>query len=173
MKRFLVAPVAALAALSVLLTPTHAPTRAWATSASIAAGRKHITINLRRERLRAWDGHKVVFSTPVTTGDRYLPTPTGHFTVYAKFSPYTMISPWPQGDYRWYPPSRMSFAMEFQRGYFIHDAPWRSVYGKGSNGGTQPGTNYGGSHGCVNVPYNAERFLYFWAPIGTPVHVVP
>jgi lipoprotein-anchoring transpeptidase ErfK/SrfK len=140
--------------------------------ASHAAVVKKITISIVRERLRAWQNGRVVMSTPVTTGDRALPTPTGWYHIYAKFSPYTMISPWPQGDYRWYPPSRMSFAMEFLRGYFIHDAPWRSVYGKGSNAGTQPGTNYGGTHGCVNVPLSAMRFLYSWAPPGTPVHIV-
>jgi lipoprotein-anchoring transpeptidase ErfK/SrfK len=137
-----------------------------------AAVVKRITVNVVRERLRAWEGNRVVLSTPVTTGDRSLPTPLGHYTVYARYSPYTMISPWPRGDWRWYPPSHMSFAMEFARGYFIHDAPWRSVYGPGSNAGTAPGTNYGGTHGCINVPYTAMRFLYSWAPAGTPVHIV-
>jgi lipoprotein-anchoring transpeptidase ErfK/SrfK len=138
-----------------------------------AGAYKHITISLFRQRLRAWDGNRVVLSTPVTTGDRLLPTPIGRFTLYAKYSPYTMISPWPAGDWRYYPPSSMNFAMEFANGYFIHDAPWRSVYGRGSNAGTAPGTNYGGTHGCVNVPYDAMRFLYAWAPDGTPVHIVP
>jgi lipoprotein-anchoring transpeptidase ErfK/SrfK len=133
---------------------------------------KRITVNVRRERLRAWEGNRVVLVTPITSGDRLLPTPLGRFNVYAKFSPYTMISPWPRGDFRWYAPARMSFAMEFANGYFLHDAPWRSVYGPGSNAGTQPGTNYGGTHGCVNVPYNAMRFLYYWATPGTPVHIV-
>jgi lipoprotein-anchoring transpeptidase ErfK/SrfK len=140
---------------------------------SHAAGFKRITINVRRERLRAWDGNQVVLVAPVTTGNRLMPTPLGYFRIYAKYSPYTMISPWPRGDWRWYPPSRMSFAMEFARGYFVHDAPWRSVYGPGSNTGSQPGTNYGGTHGCVNVPYSAMRFLYTWAPPGTLVHIVP
>ena len=163
-----------IAAITFLVSSAHlaggvAPAQA---STSQATAFKHITINVVRERLRAWEGNKVVLITPVTTGDRILPTPTGYFRVYAKFSPYTMVSPWPRGDYRWYPPSRMSFAMEFARGFFIHDAPWRSVYGRGSNAGTQPGTNYGGTHGCVNVPYNAMRFLYSWAPMGTPVHIV-
>ena len=63
--------------------------------------------------------------------------------------------------------------MEFQSaGYFIHDAPWRSVYGPGSDGPGQPGTNYGGTHGCVNVPLDVAAFLYGWASIGTPVVVV-
>jgi lipoprotein-anchoring transpeptidase ErfK/SrfK len=162
-------PVVSLLCLSVTAVGAAQPARAASAQAGIA---KRITVNVVRERLRAWEGNRVVLSTPVTTGDRLLPTPTGYFRLYAKFSPYTMISPWPKGDYRWYPPSRMSFAMEFARGYFIHDAPWRSVYGRGSNAGTQPGTNYGGTHGCVNVPYAAMRFLYSWATPGTLVHIV-
>lgn len=142
-------------------------------TAAHASSWKRITISLFRQRLRAWEGDRVVLVTPVTTGNRLLPTPTGYFTIYARYSPYTMVSPWPAGSPFWYPPSSMSYAMEFARGYFIHDAPWRSVYGPGSNLGTQPGTNYGGTHGCVNVPLWAERFLYSWAPIGTTVHIVP
>lgn len=134
---------------------------------------KHISISLRRQRLRAWDGNRVVLVTPVTTGNSILPTPTGWFTIYAKYSPYEFISPWPYGSRFYYPPSRVNFAMEFLRGYFVHDSPWRSAYGPGTNRYDDPGTNYGGTHGCVNVPYWAERFLYYWAPIGTPVHIVP
>jgi len=49
-------------------------------------------------------------------------------------------------------------------GYFIHDAPWRSWYG--------PGSNYGdGTHGCVNVPYSQMSFLWGWTTIGTTVVV--
>lgn len=165
-------PIRFIAALVLLLASASVSTGMKAAHAQSGGG-KRITVSLSKERLRAWEGNKVVLSTPVTTGDHALPTPSGHFTVYAKFSPYTMVSPWPQGDYRWYPTSHMSFAMEFANGYFIHDAPWRSVYGKGSNSGSQPGTNYGGTHGCINVPYNAMKFLYSWAPSGTPVHIVP
>jgi len=140
--------------------------------AAQAAPAKRITISIVRERLRAWEGNRVVLETPVTTGNPALPTPTGHYAIYAKYSPYEMISPWPPGSPYWYPPSWMSFAMEFARGYFIHDAPWRTKFGKGSDGPGTPGTNTGGTHGCVNVPYNAERFLFGWAPFGTPVHIV-
>ena len=45
-------------------------------------------------------------------------------------------------------------------GYFIHDAPWRSDYGAGSN-------LRGGTHGCVNVPLSGETWLWNWAPVGT------
>jgi lipoprotein-anchoring transpeptidase ErfK/SrfK len=138
-----------------------------------AAVAKRITVSLARQRLRAWEGNRVVLSTPVTTGNRFLPTPTGYFHIYARYSPYTMVSPWAPGSAYWYPTSTMSFAMEFAQGYFIHDAPWRTVYGKASQEGGPPGTNYGGTHGCINVPYSAERFLFYWAPNGTLVHIVP
>jgi lipoprotein-anchoring transpeptidase ErfK/SrfK len=163
-----------LLVLGVLLFAAAQVSSSPVTSTAQAASGKRITISLARQRLRAWEGNHVVLSTPVTTGDSALPTPTGYFTVFAKYSPFTFVSPWPQGSAYWYPPSPVSFAMEFaQGGYFIHDAPWRSVFGPGSNRLNAPGTNYGGTHGCVNVPYNAEKFLFYWAPIGTPVHVVP
>jgi lipoprotein-anchoring transpeptidase ErfK/SrfK len=158
---------------TVALSWTAGPSPIAQAARSSQVAYKHITISLYHERLRAWEGNRVVYSTLVTTGDRALPTPTGWYHIYAKYSPFTFISPWPLGSPFYYPPSRVSFAMEFLPGYFIHDAPWRSVFGPGSNRFNEPGTNYGGTHGCVNVPYAAERFLFYWAPIGTPVHVVP
>ena len=92
----------------------------------------------------------------------------GDFAVYyifARYSPYKFISPWPYGSPYWYPSAWTSFAMEFAAGgYFIHDAPWRSWYGPGSN-------LYNGTHGCVNVPYSPMATLWNWAPNGTTVVV--
>lgn len=166
-------PICFCAALLLLFAWTTASPPARASVAHTYPG-KHITISLYRQRLRAWVGDQVVLSTLVTTGNPALPTPTGRFTVYARFSPYTFVSPWPAGSKFWYPTSHVSFALEFARGYFIHDAPWRSAFGPGTNSviGT-PGQNYTGTHGCVNVPYAAARFLYYWAPLGTRVHIVP
>src|SRR5579884_975911 len=115
---------------------------------------KHIVVSLSKQALYAYNGHHLVMQTLVTTGNPALPTPTGHFSIFAKFHPFEFISPWPQGSPYYYPPSWTNYAMEFQSaGYFFHDAPWRSVYGPGSNDHGSPGTNYGGSHGCVNVPF--------------------
>ena len=165
--------VVVLSALVLLLPAVFVSGPAQASGTHVYAG-KRITISLKRERLRAWVGQRVVWVSPITSGNASLPTPVGRFTIFAKRSPYTFVSPWPKGSANWYPPSKVSFAMEFRGGgYFIHDAPWRGVYGPGSNQGSQAGTNYGGTHGCVNVPYNTARFLYYWAPMGTPVHIVP
>jgi lipoprotein-anchoring transpeptidase ErfK/SrfK len=150
----------------------HSTGSARAAGAHLYSG-KRITISLSRQRLRAWVGNRVLLATPVTTGNAALPTPTGYFRIFEKRSPFTFVSPWPRSSPDWYPTSEVSYALEFQAGgYFIHDAPWRGVFGRGSNVGSQPGTNFGGTHGCVNVPYNAAKWLYYWADVGTIVHIV-
>jgi len=135
---------------------------------------KRIVVSLSQQRLWAYDGNHLFITSLVTTGNKALPTPTGVFTILAKFHPFTFVSPAPKGAWDWYPNSPVSYAMLFQqRGYYIHDAPWRSVFGPGTNSQTgTPGQNYTGSHGCVNTPFNVAQALYYWAPDGTPVQVV-
>jgi lipoprotein-anchoring transpeptidase ErfK/SrfK len=126
---------------------------------------KVIVVSVSQERLVALQDGVIVLSTLVTTGRPSLPTVLGTFHIFFKSSPYHMCTPpqWKgtQYDYgcvdeRW--------AMEFESsGYFIHDAPWRSHYGPGSD------TEYGGTHGCVNVPNTQMAWLYDWAPVGTTV----
>jgi hypothetical protein len=136
---------------------------------------KRIVVSLSQQRLTAYDGSTPVLTTLVTTGNGALPTPLGVFPILAKYSPFTFTSPWPYGSPYYYPPSAANYALLFDnRGYYIHDAPWRSHFGPGSNAtlGT-PGQNYTGTHGCVNVPLAAEAQLFTWATIGTVVQVVP
>src|ERR1019366_8362481 len=104
----------------------------------------------------------------VTTGRPGLRTPTGTFRIYAKYSPITMISPWPQSSPYYYSPENAQYAMEFLRdGFFIHDAPWEpsSAFGPGSQNGVDA------SHGCVHMPTPTMAWLYAWSPIGTTVIV--
>ncbi|HET9847120.1 MAG TPA: L,D-transpeptidase, partial [Candidatus Dormibacteraeota bacterium] len=130
-----------------------------------AGSGKLIVISLSRQVLTAFQDGTAVLTTYVATGRPALPTPPGVYHVFARYAPYKMISPWPYGSPYWYPPSWTNFAMEFiGGGYFIHDAPWRSWYGPGSN-------IYNGTHGCVNVPYSPMSFLWNWTPIGTTVVV--
>ncbi|HLJ65741.1 MAG TPA: L,D-transpeptidase family protein [Chloroflexota bacterium] len=136
---------------------------------------KRIKVSLSRQQLWAYDGSSLFLTSLVTTGNKALPTPVGVFPILAKFHPFTFRSPWPKSSPFWYPPSLTQWAMLFQaNGYFIHDAPWRSNFGPGSNAqlGT-PGSNYTGTHGCVNVPANVAQELYSWASIGTIVQIVP
>ncbi|MBV7432574.1 L,D-transpeptidase, partial [Dermabacteraceae bacterium TAE3-ERU5] len=48
----------------------------------------------------------------------------------------------------------------WHRGYAFPGAPWRGCLGYS---GEQ------GSHGCVNLPVSEAKWIYDWAPIGTPV----
>ena len=65
----------------------------------------------------------------------------------------------------WYPSAWVNYAMEFiPGGYYLHDAPWRSWYGPGSN-------LYDGTHGCVNIPLGPMTQLYAWANVGDEVIV--
>ena len=133
---------------------------------------KALTVSLKEQVVRAYDHGKVVFSTLATTGRPGLETDPGSFKVYAKNSPWTMHSPWPKGSPYWYPDTKVKMVMWFNGGDGIHDAYWRAYYG--------PGTEYphydplgedNGTHGCVNVPYSAEVWLWNWTPMGTPVIV--
>ena len=126
---------------------------------------KLIVVSLSRQVLTAYQDGTAVLTTYVATGRPALPTPVGVYHIFARYSPYKMISPWPYGSPYWYPDSWTNWAMEFAGGgYFIHDAPWRSWYGPGSN-------IYNGTHGCVNVPYSQMAFLWKWTPMGTTVVV--
>jgi hypothetical protein len=136
---------------------------------------RRIVVSLSQQRLTAYDGDTPVLSTLVTTGNPALPTPVGVFPILARYSPFTFISPWPKGSEYYYAPSTANYALLFDnRGYYVHDAPWRTAYGPGTNTvlGT-PGQNYTGTHGCVNVPLAAEQQLFAWATIGTVVQIVP
>lgn len=135
---------------------------------------KWIKVSLSQQRMWAYDGNNLFVTTLVTTGNKALPTPTGTFSIIAKFSPFTFRSSAKPGAWDYYPPSPVHYAMMFQnQGYYIHDAPWRSAYGPGTNSqlGT-PGQNYTGTHGCVNTPLGPMAQLYAWTPMGTPVKVV-
>ncbi len=134
---------------------------------------RRIVVSLKQQKMWALDGNKVLLSTLVTTGGPELPTPTGNYEIIDRESPFTFHSPFPPGSPFWYADSPTNFALLFQvNGYFIHDAPWRSYFGPGSNvvDGT-PGSNTTGTHGCVNTPYTAMAWLYNWATMYTPVQV--
>ncbi len=58
--------------------------------------------------------------------------------------------------------SPVTYWMPFNRGIGFHDATWR-----GSFGGSL--YVYGGSHGCVNLPYSKAKAMYDLVYVGMPV----
>ncbi|HLI69685.1 MAG TPA: L,D-transpeptidase [Ktedonobacteraceae bacterium] len=126
------------------------------------------------QELYAYDNGKLVFTTPVTTGSLYLQTFLGTFQVYQKLRDFTMYSPWPKGSPNYYAPLHVNYGLDYDGDIYIHDAPWRGVFGPGTDRyHNDPKMGWTtGSHGCVEVPTSAGEWLYNWAPIGTIVEVI-
>lgn len=135
---------------------------------------KLIVVSTENQSAQMFENGKVVYSTPVTTGGPELPTDIGIFHIYMKASPFEFHSPWPPGSPYYYPPTPVTYWMPFDGAEGLHDASWRGNFGPGSN--LQP-TDLGtgnyilGTHGCVNLPFDAAQFVWDWAPIGTTVVV--
>ncbi len=135
---------------------------------------KEIVISLSQQWMHVYQNGKQVYSSPITTGQPALPTPTGTYHVFLKLSPTTFYSPWPPGSPYYYPPTHINYALEWKAGgYFLHDAWWRSVYGPGTNVWHRDPVDgwMTGTHGCIVMPFNAAAWLYNWAPIGTTVQI--
>ena len=129
-------------------------------------GALSIVIRLGEQSLTLYKDGAVVLRTPVTTGRPALPTPVGSYDVAWRRSPYTFISPWPEGSPYWYPPAHVRWAMFFYDNDFLHDSyEPAGAYGKGSNFGPYA------SHGCVHVPTDVMQVLYTTVPDHTPVIV--
>jgi hypothetical protein len=141
--------------------------------APVGSGRS-IVVRLADQFLWAFDGSEVAMAVGCTSGGKGLETPAGDYAVKQHVRNYMFNSPWPKGSAFWYASVQASYALLFHgEGYFLHDAPWRRVFGPDSQGGTGPlGKDHTGSHGCVNLPYWQARTLYDWASDGTPVRVV-
>lgn len=129
---------------------------------------KVIVVNLSQQWMYVYQDGKEVFNAAVMTGRPSLATPTGTYHIFARLSPTTFYSPWPQGSPNWYPPTHINYALEWKEGgFFLHDSWWHTVYGPGTNGWQW------GSHGCVSMPVSAAAWLYNWASIGTTVQINP
>jgi hypothetical protein len=116
------------------------------------SGDKWISIDLRRQRLTAWEGNEVILRTPVKTGKYGYATPTGTWRTIEKVPNERMSG----NDYDL---MDVAWTQYFTNSAVaIHAAYWHNNY----NG--RPG-----SHGCVNTPLEAAKKLFMWAPLGTTV----
>ncbi|HKV84285.1 MAG TPA: L,D-transpeptidase [Ktedonobacterales bacterium] len=137
-----------------------------------AVGGQLILVNLTQQWLWAYQDGALVTAMPITSGQPYLWTPEGTYHVLYKVQNTTFYSPWGPGSPWYYSPEHVDYALFFRdKGYFIHDAPWRHAFGPGTDvQHTDPdGTQETGSHGCVNMPPAAGQWLYTWANPGATI----
>lgn len=111
-----------------------------------------IQIDLKRQRLFAWEGKNQVHAVIISTGKDATPTLPGVFEIQSKHKSARM-----RGDD--YDIPDVPYVMFYDGSYGIHGAYWHRNFGTPV------------SHGCVNLAVDQARWFFNWASVGTPVVV--
>lgn len=118
-------------------------------TANASGEEKWIEISLSEQRLKAWEGNRIVMEFPISSG-KWAPTPKGTFHVWYKTRSQAMKGGSKAlGTYYYLP--NVPHNMFFHQGYAIHGAYWHNNFG-------QPM-----SHGCVNSPLSYAAQIFDWA----------
>lgn len=126
-----------------------------------AEGEKWVDISLADNSVTAYIAGKVAGGPYyMVPGAPDTPTVTGTFHVYLKYDVQTMRGE--NADGTKYETEGVPWVTYFTGSYAMHGAPWRSSFGW---------SGYGGSHGCVNMPVDAAKFIYDWTDMGDTVVV--
>lgn len=115
------------------------------------AGAKRVEVSLAGQRLRAWQGGRMVLETRISSGRRGS-TPAGDFQA----GPYKARIHYSARYHR----APMPWSVQIRGHVFIH--------------GFSSVPDYPASHGCIRLPLdggNPARFFYEWIDRGTPVKV--
>ncbi len=127
-------------------------------------GTTYVEVSIEDQHMWYYVDGEQVFESDVVTG---LPvekreTCTGAYSVFEKLSPTVLKGPEDEdGEPEWESDVRYWMRITWS-GTGFHDASWRSKFG---------GDIYknGGSHGCINMPYEKAEELYDIINLGTPV----
>lgn len=124
-----------------------------------------IVIDISDQRLYAFEEGMLIYTNPITSGKNWFGTVRWDFSVMNKQRNRLLRSPFKNERYSLH----VDYWIQFYPKYGIHDACnskscWREEFG-----GQDYKTRW--SHGCVNSPYEAVKWLYDWALIDTAVRV--
>jgi len=119
-------------------------------------GNTYVEINFTKQHLWFYKNGALVVEGDVVTGNvsKGTATPTGVYVLNNREKNSTL-----KGEDYAVP---VGFWMPFNQGIGIHDAIWRTEFGK---------TIYltDGSHGCINAPYELAKTIYENIQVGTPI----
>jgi hypothetical protein len=123
-------------------------------------GNTYVEIDLSGQHLWFYKNGKLITQGDVVTGNNgseKTRTPEGIYKINYKERNATLKGE----DYA----APVNYWMPFNEGIGIHDASWRDKFG---------GDLYktGGSHGCINSPYNVAKTVFDNIETGTPVVVI-
>jgi len=117
---------------------------------------KSIIVDLKAQLVTAFEGEKLVFSQRCSSGAKGTETPKGEFRTYHKGPSIYMTN---QGD-------------AIENIYNLPGVPWCAFFTGAGNAfhGTYWHNDYGRprSHGCVNLPSEAAKFIYRWTKPNVP-----
>lgn len=121
-------------------------------------GEKWIDVNLAQHTMTAYVGGKAVFGpVKMVNGAPATPSDVGTFKIFQKNAMMTMRGS--NADGSDYETPNVPWSSFYNGGEALHGAYWRDSFG------------YAASHGCINLPISTAKWVYDWAPIGTPVVV--
>jgi hypothetical protein len=117
---------------------------------------KSIVVDLPTQLVTAFEGEKLVFSQRCSSGADGTETPKGEFRTYHKGASIHMTN---QGD-------------AVENIFNLPGVPWCSFFTGAGNAfhGTYWHNDYGRprSHGCVNLPSEAAKFIFRWSRPNVP-----
>ena len=118
-------------------------------------GSTYIEVDMTNQHMYYYQNGSIIFDSDIVSGDiRYedRATPPGIFTLYYKKSPDVLRGQKkPDGTYEY--ETQVTYWMPFNGGIGFHDATWQDYFGGDRY-------TYAGSHGCINLPYDAAAALY-------------
>lgn len=127
-------------------------------SPEVPDDQKRIVVDLTTQMVTAFEGENMVFSQRCASGVRGTETPKGEFRTYHKGPSVHMTN---EGD-----------AVEEDHIYSLPGVPWCAFFTGAGNAfhGAYWHNDYGQprSHGCVNLPSEAAKFLYRWSKPTVP-----
>jgi len=120
-----------------------------------------IIIDLSKQRLTVIDRGQIKLVSPISSGNKFHPTPTGKFKIFQKdrFHKSSLYPIRPDGKRGG---ANMDYMLKFTSAIAIHEG--NVVY---ENGKSVPA-----SHGCIRVPKNKAKRLFAMINKGTPVKVI-
>ena len=110
---------------------------------------KWIEVDLTYQRLRAYEGDRVVYEFPISSG-KWFPTPVGEYRIWSKFK-YIKMEGGVKGTGTYYYLPNVPYVMFFYQGFGIHGTYWHNNFGHPM------------SHGCVNMAIPDAEKLFYWA----------
>ncbi len=127
-------------------------------------GDHYIEVDLSYQHMYYYVDGNIIMDSEIVSGllgDPSRQTPSGVYTLYYKASPSVLRGPQSEdGSYEW--ESEVSYWMPFNGGIGFHDAIWQDYFGGDR-------FTYAGSHGCINLPYDAAGYLYSIIEYGVPI----